>query len=219
MSSIIKREINAKLLFYCGAMGNGKTTHLISTWFAYMNANFNTVVFKPSDDVKGDTKVIARNGQSIETDYLIAFDTDIFDLVKTYFKNADVIIIDEAQFLMKHHIDELARLVYEENKIVICYGLLTDYREDLFEGSRRLIEVGAEIEKINIPCECGRDRTHNLRLVNGEAVFDGEQILIDGTNAEVKYKSMCGSCFNKRRSLSLKKKIDSSQFVIPGFED
>ena len=219
MRSTTKREINAKLVFYCGAMGNGKTTHLISNWFAYTNANFNTVVFKPSVDVKGDTKIIARNGQSIETNYLINLNTNIFELVKDNFKECDVIIVDESQFLKKHHIDELVSLVYLENKIVICYGLLTDYREELFEGSKRLIEVGAEIEKINIPCECGRDRTHNLRLINDVPVFEGEQIAIDGTDAEVTYQSMCGGCFNKRRFLSLRRGIDSSQLVISGFED
>lgn len=213
-----KRNINANLLFYCGAMGNGKTTNLIGSWFAYRNAGFPVAVGKPLIDIKGDTKIIARNGQSIECDFLISEDDSIFNIIMKKFFDVDVIMVDEVQFLKSHHIDDLARLVYEEGKTVICYGLLTDSMENLFEGSRRLIEVGAEIEKLTIPCECGRNRTHNLRLVNGVPVFDGEQVVIDGSDAKVVYKSMCGCCYFKNRRV-LTRNIDSDQIVMSGFEE
>ena len=212
-------NINASLLFYCGPMGSGKTTNLISSWFAHRNAGFLTIVGKPVIDTKGNDRVIARNGQFIDTDFLVGENDSVFDVVKNKFPDVDVIMIDEAQFLKAHHIDDLARLVYEEDKIVICYGLLTDFMGNLFEGSRRLIEVGAEMTRLTIPCKCRRaSRIHNLRKVNGVPVFDGEQVVIDGSSGVVEYESMCGKCYFKNRRRVLTRKLDSEQCVIPGFE-
>lgn len=214
-----RRELSARLIFYCGAMGNGKTANLIGTYYAMELANFPTAIIKPMVDTKGDNRVVARSGQSLETDFLIGKDDNICDKLDSYLlrhnKELNVIIVDEAQFLKEHHVDELASLVYDKGYVVICYGLLTDFQEKMFEGSRRLIEVGAEINRLTIPCECGRDRTHNLRLVNGVPVFEGKQVEIDGANDKIEYRSMCGRCFLQHKRRVLKK--DANQETIPGF--
>ena len=221
-----RNELIARLVFYCGAMGNGKTANLIGTYYAMTQSNFPTAIIKPIVDTKGDTRVVARSGQCLETDFLIGEDDNICDKLDEYLlkynKELSVIIVDEAQFLKEHHVDELASLVYDKGYVVLCYGLLTDFKEKLFEGSKRLIEVGAEIIKLTIPCECGRDRTHNLRLVNGKPVFDGEQVVIDGANDRVEYKSMCGFCYNDSRAEIRAKirarRLTNEQIVIPGFD-
>ena len=210
----MSKRIVSKLIFNAGAMGVGKTSSLIGTHYAYKDAGFKILLGKPMIDSKGDTKVEARNKQCLETDFLIGENDNIADIIWERFEDADVIIIDEVQFLKRHHIDELADLVYKENKLVICYGLLTDFQEKMFDASMHLIEVGAELKRLTIPCECGRDRTHNLRLVNGVPTFTGNQIEIDGANNVIEYVSMCGACFNKRRVL---RRVDPEQYVFDGF--
>ena len=143
----MSKRIVSKLIFNAGAMGVGKTSSLIGTHYAYKDAGFKILLGKPMIDSKGDTKVEARNKQCLETDFLIGENDNIADIIWERFEDADVIIIDEVQFLKRHHIDELAELVYKENKLVICYGLLTDFQEKMFDASIHLIEVGAKLNK------------------------------------------------------------------------
>lgn len=87
----------------------------------------------------------------------------------------------------------------------------------MFDASMRLIEVGAELKRLTIPCMCGRDRTHNLRMVNGVATFDGEQIEIDGASDVIEYVPMCGACYGKHKSRALRR-CDPNQFVLDEFK-
>lgn len=214
----MSKTIVSRLIFYGGAMGVGKTSSLIGIHYAYKSAGFNILLGKPKIDSKGDSKVEARNKQCLETDFLISDNDNIADIIWEKYPDADVIIIDEVQFLKRHHIDELAELVYKENKLVICYGLLTDFQEKMFDASMRLIEVGAELKRLTIPCMCGRDRTHNLRMVNGVATFDGEQIEIDGASDVIEYVPMCGACYGKHKSRALRR-YDSNQVVLDEFKN
>ena len=208
------------LSFYYGAMGCGKTSKLIGDYYAVKDANFSAIVIKPGKDTKGSSGVISRAGGYIETAFLIGSNDNIFVMVEDYLVNVnehlDFVLVDEVQFLEEHHIDEIVSLVDELGINVFCYGLMTDFQGNLFEGSRRLIEVGAELERLSIPCKCGAERTHNMRLENGKPVFEGEQVAIDGVEAV--YEAVCRKCYNgaKRR---VRSKLDSHQMIISGFEE
>lgn len=81
---------------------------------------------------------------------------------------------------------------------VICFGLRTDLNTKGFEGSTRLLEIAHSIEEMKTICDCGAKAIFNARMVNGEFVFDGEQVAIDGEN-EVTYESLCAKCYYKKK--------------------
>ena len=106
------------------------------------------------------------------------------------------IIVDEAQFLMPLQVDEL----YEITKIydipVLCYGLRCDFQMRGFPGATRLLEISDDIEELKTICKCGKKATQNIRLINGNPVFDGKQIEIDNQD-NIQYESVCGGCYLK----------------------
>ena len=82
---------------------------------------------------------------------------------------------------------------------VICYGLKTDFKSNLFEGSKRLLELADELEELVTICSCGKRAKFNARYVNNEFQEDGSSILIDGSVSSVEYRPMCGKCYMKNK--------------------
>lgn len=80
---------------------------------------------------------------------------------------------------------------------VICYGLRTDFKSNMFEGSKRLLEVSDELEELVTICSCGKKAKFNARKINGEYTLDGNQVEIDN-NTKVTYESLCGKCYIKK---------------------
>jgi thymidine kinase len=97
----------------------------------------------------------------------------------------DFLVCDEVQFYEEAQIDQLAAVVDELGADVFAYGLLTDFRGHLFDGTRRMLEVADEHVPLGVEarCWCGRRATHNARLVNGEMTMEGETIVIGDTEA------------------------------------
>ena len=149
---------------------------------------------------------MARDGSKFGTEFLIDKDDNIYNIIASYLidNNLDFVLVDEAQFLEVHHVDELANVVDILGINIYCYGLRTDFKTNLFNGSRRLFEVADELFPINRQCSCGNLKIYNMRLENGEAVFDGEQVAIDGIDAT--YKSICRKCYNNNRKKLTRKK-------------
>ena len=103
----------------------------------------------------------------------------------------DWILVDEAQFLTADQVDQLARVVDDFGSNVICYGLRTDFRSNLFEGSRRLFEIADTIDEIKSTCTCGRKTTINARIgSNGDFVEEGAQVEIGGDD---RYMAVCAT--------------------------
>lgn len=192
------------LVFYYGAMGSGKTRKLQGDYYSKVQDDFDVIVIKPKLDTKGNNKTLARDGGMIEVNFLIKDKDNIYMIIAEYLvgHNLDFILVDEAQFLKKHHIDELADIVDILGINVICYGLRTDFRGELFEGSKRLFECADKIEAINRQCRCGNEKIYNMRIVDGKAVFDGEVVAIDGV--DVSYRSVCRKCYKDELKNSLK---------------
>lgn len=191
----------AKLYFKYGAMKSGKTTDIIKTYYNYQEKGLKTLIIKPSDDLKAGRNILCRSGASLCCDYVVPKEENVYNLVERHLmeNEIDCILVDEAQFLTSKQVDELSDIVDNENIPVICYGLRADAFGHLFPGSTRLFEIADVIEELKAVCKCGNKATFNLRLkrVDGELVpvFSGEQVSIDGKDAE--YDSVCRACYKK----------------------
>lgn len=201
----------AKLYFKYGAMKSGKTTDIIKTYYNYKEKGMNVLIMKPGDDKKAGSNIQSRSGAELNADYIVPSNIDVYQLITYHLidNNVDVIIVDEAQFLTPKQVDELSEVVDQFDIPVLCYGLRADAFSNMFPGSQRLFEISDKIEELKAICKCGKKATFNLRLnkINGELipVFEGEQVSIDGIDAE--YDSVCRPCYKKlRREYGKKKK-------------
>lgn len=188
----------AKLYFRYGAMGSGKSRDIMKVWYNYKEKDKNAIVIKPSKDTRGNEKITSRDGSELMTDYLIRPEDNIYQIISNHIlkHNLDCIVVDEAQFLSRHHVIELTDVVDILNIPVICYGLRADFQDRLFEGSDALFSYADYLEEMKTICECGDGATRNVRFVNGMPTFEGSQIAIDG-EANITYKSMCRKCRKK----------------------
>ena len=184
----------AKLYFRYGAMGCGKTAQLLQVAFNYKEKGMNVCVMKPKIDTKAGDKLQTRIGIERDIDYLIDNYDNIYDIVKTKFRNSNCILIDEAQFLSKEQVDNLMEIVVKLNIPVMCYGLRTDFLTNGFTGSIRLLEIAHSIEELKTICICGRKAIYNARYKNGKIVTSGSSIVIDN-DASIKYVSLCPHCY------------------------
>ena len=185
----------AQLYFKFGAMGSSKTANALMARFNYEERGQETLLVKPRLDTRdGDHMVYSRIGLKHPCIY---FD-EMREMSETELQTYACIIIDEAQFLTKDEVYYLVHLVDDCSIPVICYGLRSDFSLKGFPGSTRLLELAHTIEEMKTICTCGRKATCNCRKVNGEFVFEGEQVAIDLEN-DVQYVSMCPQCYFKAR--------------------
>jgi thymidine kinase len=111
-------------------------------------------------------------------------------------KKIDCVLVDECQFLKKHHVQELVEIVDSCETPVLAYGLKNDFRNELFEGSYYMLVYADKIEEIKTICWCGRKATMVARIVDGKFVKTGEQIVIGGNDM---YVSLCRKHYNDGR--------------------
>ncbi|SRR6056297_781004 len=185
----------AKLYFRYGAMNSGKTTHLIQVAYNYEERNMKVLILKPQVDSKGKDYIVSRIGVKRKVDYMIDNKVDIYDLLKN--EDMDCLLVDEVQFLSEEQIDQLMNFVTKRKIPVICYGLRTDFQTQGFPGSKRLLLLAHSIEELKTICRCGKKAIFVGRKINGDFIFDGNQIAIDGD--EVTYESLCHECYYKER--------------------
>lgn len=186
----------SKLYFRYGAMSSGKTAALLQVAHNYERQGMTIVLVKPSVDTKGNEKVVSRLGIEREVDIVLAPNEELLTRMKPVKPHA--IIVDEAQFLTVAQVDELFLISKKCDIPVLCYGLRCDFQMQGFEGSTRLLLVADDIEELKTICPCGSKATQNLRLVNNEPVFEGEQIVIDD-HTKVEYEGVCGKCYLRLR--------------------
>lgn len=191
--------MEVKLKFFYGAMGCGKTRRMQGDYYSKLEDGFSVIIIKSNVDKKADADTLARDGSRLPSEFLIGKDDNIYNIIANYLidNNLDFILVDEAQFLRKDHIDQLVNIVDILGINVYCYGLRTDFQTNLFSGSKRLFEVADELIAINRQCSCGNVKIYNMRLENDVPVFSGEQIAIDGIDA--RYDSVCRRCYNNVR--------------------
>lgn len=181
----------SKLYFRFGAMNCGKTTALLQVAHNYEEKGMKVVVVKSSIDKKGDRNIVSRLGIEREVDLLVAPNESILDTIDL--NNVNCVLVDEAQFMTPSQIKELWIIAKLKDIPVVCYGLKTNFKAELFEGSKAALELSDELEELATICMCGRKAKFNARMINNEFVFEGEEVAIDGIDAE--YEPLCGTCY------------------------
>ena len=189
----------SKLYFRYGTMNCGKSSSLMQVAHNYNENGKRVVVIKSSIDTKADDQLESRIGLKRKVDVLIGQDKSFEPYYEDWNQDVACILVDEAQFLTKQQVEELWMVSKMYDIPVICYGLRTDFQGNLFEGSKRLLELCDEIEELVTICQCGNRAKFNGRFVNGKFALEGESILIDGSKRNVEYKPMCGKCYMKMK--------------------
>ena len=176
----------AKLYFRHGAMGSSKTANALMVEYNYYERGKKALLLKPRlDNRDGEGVIKSRMGLEKKCDFVENFVNMSDEEIKAY----DCVIVDEAQFCKKSDIEFFIHVVDELNIPVICYGLRTDFRRELFEGSMWLLAWADVIEEIKTVCWCGQGATCNTRLnEKGEIITDGEQVCL---GANDKYIALC----------------------------
>lgn len=184
----------ANLIFRYGAMGSGKSTALMQVAYNYSSRGFKTFVIKPKVDTKGNSNLVSRIGISLSVDLLIDKDDSFYDSIDIIANNVVCILVDEAQFLSKEQVYELFMITKEYDIPVICYGLRTNFKGELFEGSMALFALSDELEELATICSCGKKARFNARKINGDFTLDGDEIIIDDS-PYIEYVALCGKCY------------------------
>ena len=196
----------SKLYFKYGVMGSSKTAQALMCKFNYEQVGFDVMLIKPVVDTRDtlDEKIIVRSRIGLTSDCL-TFDSNenLYKFIFNHnqFRPKSVVIVDEAHFCTAKQINELKEV--SRNIPVLCYGLLTNFKTELFEGSKRLVEIAESLMEIKAVCECGKKATVNARFINGKLTLNGDEVLIGGDES---YKAMCYNCYN-----SLKKEIQNEE--------
>lgn len=187
----------SKLYFKYGAMGCSKTASALMCKFNYEQQGFNVLLLKPVIDTRdlenGEIVVKSRIGLSSPC-ITFAKEDNLKDLFLNCCKEKfyDVVIVDECQFCTLRQVESLK--VLSKYVTILCYGLLTDFKTQLFEGSKRLVELCDSLQELKSVCECGKKANVNARFVNGEITNKGDSVAIENQN-DVSYKSMCYDCY------------------------
>ncbi len=172
-------------------MNAGKSTSLLQSAHNYREQGMQVMVFTAAiDDRFGKGVVRSRIGLEAEAE-LYDNKTEFFDHVHSRHTSNSLacVLVDEAQFLSRAQVDELARVVDECNVPVLCFGIRTDFQGELFPGSSRLLAIADKLKELKTVCSCGRKATMTVRLdSNGSVVAAGEQVQIGGNE---RYESKC----------------------------
>lgn len=188
----------ANLRFSFGTMGSGKSTLALQIHHNLASRGVPGLLLTKLD--RDGSQVTSRLGVSAPA-IEMTHDLNLFDLAKANMP-LQYIVCDEAQFCTTEQCDQFARIVDELNIDVFAFGLITDFRGLLFEGTKRLLEISDQrIEmQVEARCWCGDRATNNARLVNGQIVYEGETVVVGDTDKtlseplfgdEVRYELLC----------------------------
>ncbi len=181
----------AKLYFHYSTMNAGKSTILLQASHNYIERGMQTYLLNVAfDDRAGAGTIGSRIGLEAAADTFTA-EEDLFARIEKRLAAAPCacIFIDEAQFLTKEQVWQLARVVDDLNVPVMCYGLRVDFRGELFPGSAALLALADEMREVRTICHCGKKATMVVRMgPDGEVMQEGDQVQIGGNET---YLSLC----------------------------
>ncbi|EFQ84192.1 thymidine kinase [Aeromicrobium marinum DSM 15272] len=214
----------AQLNFYSGTMDCGKSTLALQLDHNHRARGRVGQVFT-SHDRAGTATLSSRLGLSV-TALEVTPEFDFWDHVVgglTHGGRIDYLVCDEAQFYTRRQVDDLARVVDELSVDVFAFGILTDFRTRLFEGSSRLVELADHVHTLQVEalCWCGRRATHNARTENGAMVTEGEVIVVGDVEAQrapdasVGYEVLCRRHHRRRLTAASAHAAALSPDVLP----
>ena len=181
----------AQMYFYYSAMNAGKSTTLLQSSFNYRERGMSPVIFTAAIDNRfGQGKVSSRIGLSEEAE-LYRPEDNLWDKLSEMnsLSRVDCVLMDECQFLTKAQVHQLTEVVDKLDIPVLCYGLRTDFRGELFEGSQYLLAWADKLVELKTVCHCGRKANMVIRHdASGKAIADGDQVEIGGND---RYVSVC----------------------------
>ncbi|MEL6609707.1 MAG: thymidine kinase [Pseudomonadota bacterium] len=187
----------AKLYFHYSTMNAGKSTLLLQASYNYIERGMQTYLMTASfDDRAGKGQIGSRIGIASEADTYVAGE-DLFEKVR---KRLDAgpcacVFVDEAQWLSRDQVWQLARAVDDLGVPIMCYGLRVDFRGELFPGSAALLALADEMREVRTICHCGRKATMVVRMgEDGKALQDGPQVQVGGNET---YVSLCRRHFRE----------------------
>lgn len=182
----------AKLYFYFAAMNAGKSTVLLQSSHNYRERGMQTLLYTPAIDTRYQQGIIHSRIGLAEQALIFHKEDDLYEQVSSRLQQGQhyaCVLIDEAQFLNRKQVSQLTEITDQLQIPVLAYGLRTDFRGELFEGSQYLLAWADELVELKTICHCGRKAIMNLRLNEaGEVISEGEQVVIGG---EGLYVSTC----------------------------
>ena len=191
----------AKLHFFYSTMNAGKSTSLLQSNHNYKESGLDTMIFLPNETSKlSKGKIVSRIGLNAKA---IIADKD-FDFIgyidKHKSKKLSCVLIDEAQFLTKNQVRQLGQVADKLNFPVMCYGIRTDFRGELFEGSSELLALADNLIELKTICAyCVRKATMVVRRDDsGKVVTEGTKVFVGGNDI---YTPVCRKHFRKLTKL------------------
>jgi thymidine kinase len=214
----------AELQLFTGTMDSGKSTLALQTNHNHAARGRVGRIFT-SHDRAGEATLSSRLGLSVEAVEV----TDDFHFWRyvvdelTGGSRIDYLICDEAQFYTRDQIDQLAKVVDDLQIDVFAFGILTDFRTEMFPASARLVELADRVHALQVEalCWCGQRATHNARTENGEMVVEGEVIVVgdvespDRPAPDVGYEVLCRLHHRRRMTAARAKAAALSPDVLP----
>lgn len=188
----------AKLYFYYASMNAGKSTTLLQADFNYRERGMETMLWTAAlDDRYGQGYVTSRIGLRADA-HKFDPDTDMAGAIVAEHgaRTLACVMVDEAQFLTRGQVFQLAHIADVVGIPVLCYGLRTDFQAELFPGSAALLGISDSLVELKAVCECGRKSTMNLRVdADGNAVKEGAQTEVGGND---RYVALCRKHFMEK---------------------
>ena len=186
----------AKLYFYYSTMNAGKSTALLQASHNYQERGMRTLLYTAHIDTRDGGRIHSRIGIEREARHFHAQ----LDLRKDILSELNVgplacVLVDEAQFLTPAQVKQLGAVVDELNVPVLCYGLRTDFRGEMFPSSAQLLAWADNLVELKTICHCGRKAIMVVRVkADGTAEREGAQIEIGGNE---RYVSLCRKHFSQ----------------------
>ncbi|MEO5621988.1 MAG: thymidine kinase [Dokdonella sp.] len=204
----------SKLYFYYSAMNAGKTTTLLQSAYNYHERGMRTLILTPQLDTRSDDAVVASRIGLRADARRFTRDDDLLEVahndVAAHGK-LDCMLVDEAQFLTRSQVWQLSDVVDALGIPVLAYGLRTDFRGELFEGSQYLLAWADNLIEIKTICHSGKKATMVVRVdEHGRAVTDGPQVEVGGNE---RYVSVSRPEFKK--IMSGEGRVQLQQPVLP----
>ncbi|NQP52937.1 thymidine kinase [Streptococcus suis] len=176
----------AQLYYKYGTMNSGKTIEILKVAHNYEEQGKPVVIMTSALDTRDAFGVVSSRIGMRKEAVAIDDEMDIFGYIENMEPRPYCVLIDEAQFLRRHHVYDLARVVDELDVPVMAFGLKNDFRNELFEGSKHLLLLADKLDEIKTICQyCSKKATMVLRTQDGKPTYEGEQIQIGGNETYI----------------------------------